>query len=154
MNAMRDAPRTLRAPSLRPFSVAKAGNLNPQQSPTHLVSRSAVERRQMSKRKPLCSSIAAISSLMLSAASFATAQTSDPQPLRSSLQMIVVTTPDWNTVEGRLQRYERAKPEASWKPVGDPIAIVVGKKGMGWGAGLMSTGRPSRRSPQDPVKKE
>jgi L,D-peptidoglycan transpeptidase YkuD (ErfK/YbiS/YcfS/YnhG family) len=108
----------------------------------------------MSKRKPLCSSIAAISSLMLSAASFATAQTSDPQPLRSSLQMIVVTTPDWNTVEGRLQRYERAKPEASWKPVGDPIAMVVGKKGMGWGAGLMSTGRPSRRSPQDPVKKE
>jgi D-alanyl-D-alanine dipeptidase len=38
--------------------------------------------------------------------------------------------------------------------VGDPIAIVVGKKGMGWGAGLMPTDNPSLRSPEDPVKKE
>lgn len=82
------------------------------------------------------------------------AQGPEPQPLHVSQQMIVVTTPDWNTVEGHLQRYERAQPEASWKPVGEPIAIVVGKKGMGWGAGIIATDSPTLRSPDDPVKKE
>jgi L,D-peptidoglycan transpeptidase YkuD (ErfK/YbiS/YcfS/YnhG family) len=100
----------------------------------------------MSKLKSI-----AISTLILSAVSFATAQSPHPQPLHDSLQMIVVTTPDWNTVAGNLQRYERAQPGEQWKPVNGPIAIVVGKKGMGWGAGIIQT---STRSPQDPIKKE
>jgi len=100
----------------------------------------------MSKLKCL----AAISTLILSAASFTTAQ-SPSQPLHDSRQMIVVTTPDWSTVPGSLQRYERAHPSGQWNPVGDPIAIVVGKKGLAWGAGIIQTGT---HSPQDPVKKE
>jgi L,D-peptidoglycan transpeptidase YkuD (ErfK/YbiS/YcfS/YnhG family) len=104
------------------------------------------------KHNPTRSFIAVWASLLLSAVG--NAQASNQQPLRSSEQMIVVTTPDWSTVEGRLQRYERNAPGAEWERVGDAIGIVVGKKGMGWGAGLMSTDRPSLRSPQDPVKKE
>ncbi len=68
--------------------------------------------------------------------------------------MIVATTPDWNTVPGRLQRYERARPGKHWKAVGSPVTIVVGKNGMGWGVGIVPTDSPATRSPEDPVKKE
>ena len=92
--------------------------------------------------------------LVLCSASIATAQSPHQQPLRSSTQIVVVTTPDWTTVEGRLQRYERTQANKRWKRVGNAIAIVVGKNGLGWGAGLIPTDSPSTRSPQDPVKKE
>ena len=92
--------------------------------------------------------------LVLCSASIATAQSPHQQPLRSSTQIVVVTTPDWTTVEGRLQRYERTQANKRWKRVGNAIAIVVGKNGLGWGAGLIPTDSPSARSPQDPVKKE
>ena len=84
----------------------------------------------------------------------AVAQAHAQEPLRTSLQMIVVTTPDWNTVPGRLQRYERKRAGERWKPVGDSIPIVVGKKGMGWGAGVAATNTPGVFDPADPVKKE
>ena len=69
-----------------------------------------------------------------------------------STQMIVVTTPDWNTVQGRLQRYERAKAGDAWRPVGGAIPIVVGKNGMAWGSGIVAT--DSVRVQGDPVKRE
>jgi D-alanyl-D-alanine dipeptidase len=75
-------------------------------------------------------------------------------PLRTSLQMIVVTTPDWRTVPGRLQRFERKRAGKRWEPVGDSIAIVVGKNGMGWGSGVAATATPGVFDPTDPVKKE
>jgi hypothetical protein len=50
--------------------------------------------------------------------------------------MIVVTTPDWNAVEGTLQRYERGTPHDTWRPAGELIAIVAGQSGMGWGIGV------------------
>ncbi len=77
-----------------------------------------------------------------------------PQPLVTPTQMIVVTTPDWSTVAGQLQRYQRTRPGKHWKAVGAPVTIVVGKTGMGWGAGLVPTGNPAIRSPKDPLKRE
>jgi D-alanyl-D-alanine dipeptidase len=68
--------------------------------------------------------------------------------------MIVVTTSDWNAVEGRLRRYERATVQDKWRPVGDPIAIVVGKNGLGWGIGIIAADDSHVRSASDPVKKE
>lgn len=100
--------------------------------------------------RTLCGTLALCTAVFASAM----AQAQDAHPLGSSQQLIVVTTTDWNTVEGRLQRYERAQPGTTWKPVGEPIAIVVGKKGMGWGAGILPTDSPDLRSPVDPVKKE
>jgi hypothetical protein len=99
----------------------------------------------------LCGTVFFCAALLISAASPVASQAPD-QPLRSSLQLIVVTTPGWNAVSGRLQRFERTQPDKEWKPVGDPIVIVVGKKGAAWGAGLIPT--DSLRSPADPVKKE
>lgn len=55
-----------------------------------------------------------------------------PPLLVDARQLIVVTTPDWNTVRGELRRYERATASAPWKAVGAPISMVVGKNGLAW----------------------
>ncbi|HKM49412.1 MAG TPA: L,D-transpeptidase family protein [Terriglobales bacterium] len=87
-------------------------------------------------------------------ASAALAQSPPQKALQSSTQILVVTTPDWNAVEGVLQRYERPRPDKKWKVVGNPITIVVGKNGLGWGAGLVPTDNLATRGALDPVKKE
>lgn len=75
----------------------------------------------------------------------------EASPLAHSTQLIVVTTADWNAVDGMLRRYARATPQKLWQPVGDPISVVVGKGGMGWGIGV--TANPAL-SPDDPMKQE
>ena len=47
-------------------------------------------------------------------------------------QLIVVTTPAWDSVSGMLQRYERPRGTARWRAVGTPIPIVVGQTGLAW----------------------
>lgn len=64
---------------------------------------------------------------------------SDPIPA-STHQLLLVTPPDWSATSGRLQRYERS-PEAGWVPVGDAVAVVVGRSGLGWGRGLHDASR-------------
>lgn len=59
-----------------------------------------------------------------------------PPALAQARQMIVVTTPNWDAVDGVLQRYERASVKQGWQPVGEKIAIVVGRTGLAWGKGL------------------
>ena len=81
-------------------------------------------------------------------------QPAAPQAFAHSTQMIVVVTPGWDAVQGRLQRFERADTHESWRPVGAPIAIVVGSKGMGWGIGLIAAGHPGVRIEPEPVKIE
>lgn len=81
----------------------------------------------------------------------AEAQGTPSSPLRQSTQLIVVTTSDWNAIDGQLQRYQRSSTDSPWSPTGDPISIVVGKKGMGWGIGIVHIGA---RNANDPVKKE
>jgi D-alanyl-D-alanine dipeptidase len=54
-----------------------------------------------------------------------------------SYQLMVVTTKDWNSKTGTLQRYE--KNNSKWIKVGDPIEIILGRNGLGWGKGLHST---------------
>jgi hypothetical protein len=69
-----------------------------------------------------------------------------------SSQLIVVTTPNWNAVDGRLQRYERSSPGQPWNAIGEPIPVVVGQRGMGWGLGAVRTDH--LQGPDDPVKHE
>ena len=49
-------------------------------------------------------------------------------------QLIVVTTQGWNDNSGVLQRYE--KREGKWHKVGKPVAVKLGRNGLGWGRGL------------------
>jgi D-alanyl-D-alanine dipeptidase len=74
--------------------------------------------------------------------------------LARSTQTIIVTTSSWNAVEGRLERYERATTHDKWRPVGEPISIVVGKNGLGWGIGVIATDDYNVRVASDPVKRE
>lgn len=57
-------------------------------------------------------------------------------PLASSTQVIVVITDSWGAVDGVLQYYERPALDKSWKAVSPKISIVVGRRGLAWGAGL------------------
>jgi D-alanyl-D-alanine dipeptidase len=54
-----------------------------------------------------------------------------------SSQLLVVTTANWSTKDGKLQRYE--KTDNSWTKIGKEISIVLGRNGLGWGKGLHST---------------
>jgi D-alanyl-D-alanine dipeptidase len=76
-----------------------------------------------------------------------------PKPFSSSTEMIVVTTSDWNAPQGTLQRYERASSHKKWKAVGKPIAVMVGKNGLGWGSGILEPDARLRQA-ADPSKKE
>jgi len=49
-------------------------------------------------------------------------------------QLIVVSTKNWSTPNGMLQRYE--KKNNSWHTVGKAISIKLGRNGLGWGRGL------------------
>lgn len=51
-------------------------------------------------------------------------------------QLIVVTTQNWSTSDGILQRYE--KTDKAWQKVGKEIQIKLGRNGLGWGIGLHS----------------
>src|ERR1700742_4515104 len=84
----------------------------------------------------------------------AASQPAAPPAFAHSTQMILVVTPGWDAVQGRLERFERADPHASWRSVGEPIPIVVGRKGMGWGIGLIAAGDPGVRVESEPLKRE
>ena len=53
----------------------------------------------------------------------------------NSKQLIVVSTKNWSTPNGTLQRYEK---KDKWHKVGKAINIKLGRNGLGWGIGLHS----------------
>jgi len=55
-----------------------------------------------------------------------------PALLDTAHQLLLVVTADWNTVEGTLQRFERAAAAEPWRPVGPAGTIVVGRNGTAW----------------------
>jgi len=59
-----------------------------------------------------------------------------PEALIKSRQIILVTTSGWNAVDGEMRRYERDAVEEPWRSVGEKIPVVVGRNGMAWGKGL------------------
>lgn len=59
-----------------------------------------------------------------------------PNALDAARQMVVVTTPGWDSTSGALQYFERANARNGWHAAGEPIPIVVGRTGLAWGAGF------------------
>jgi L,D-peptidoglycan transpeptidase YkuD (ErfK/YbiS/YcfS/YnhG family) len=49
-------------------------------------------------------------------------------------QAVLVITPDWQSPNGMLQAFERKK--GAWQPIGDSIAVSIGKNGSAWGLGI------------------
>lgn len=64
-------------------------------------------------------------------------------------QIILVTTPDWNSVSGTLRQFAKGKDGGAWHLTGKEIPIVVGRSGLAWGRGLHPTNDLS-----GPIKKE
>lgn len=52
--------------------------------------------------------------------------------LRRALQILLVTTPGWDAPRGTAQRFERSTPAAPLRRVGSPLAVWVGRSGLGW----------------------
>jgi len=63
------------------------------------------------------------------------ASVSSPDALRDSRQLVVVTSPSWDAIDGELRRYERVGD--SWKLAGSPFPIVLGRTGLAWGRGML-----------------
>lgn len=57
------------------------------------------------------------------------------QGLDDSEQLIVVTSQNWDDIQGTAQRYERHG--QSFEKFEAPFAVVLGKNGMGWGKGII-----------------
>lgn len=69
-------------------------------------------------------------------------------PFARSLQTIVVTTEDWNTITATARLYERKKLSSDWKAVGESFPVVIGRSGLAWGGEL------TRQTTATKIKKE
>ena len=54
--------------------------------------------------------------------------------LTGAQQMILVITPDWDSTQASLRRFERH--DGQWQAVSLPQPVVIGKSGAAWGLGL------------------
>ncbi len=70
--------------------------------------------------------------------------------LRSSQQLIIVTTTGWNEVNATVRLLERKQAGTTpWEQVGTSFPALIGRRGFAWGIGLHGTGEPGM-----PIKKE
>ena len=54
---------------------------------------------------------------------------------------MVGIAPDWNSMHGTLQCFDRT-PGGAWKPALGPIPVLFGKNGLAWGRGVEGTAEP------------
>jgi zinc D-Ala-D-Ala dipeptidase len=66
-------------------------------------------------------------------------------PLRTSRQCLVVLADNWNAKTGTLRAFERTSSRSDWKTQGSAIPVVLGKKGMAWGRGLVEFKAAARK---------
>jgi L,D-peptidoglycan transpeptidase YkuD (ErfK/YbiS/YcfS/YnhG family) len=51
-------------------------------------------------------------------------------------QLIVAVAPDWNAMQGKMQRFERSAHD-DWTSVAPPVPVLFGKSGLAWGSGIV-----------------
>jgi zinc D-Ala-D-Ala dipeptidase len=56
--------------------------------------------------------------------------------IKDSLQYILVTAKDWNSVEARMTLFERETFDSEWQISSPPFDVALGKHGLAWGKGL------------------
>jgi L,D-peptidoglycan transpeptidase YkuD (ErfK/YbiS/YcfS/YnhG family) len=59
-------------------------------------------------------------------------------------QLILGIAPDWNSMHGKIQLFERAR-GGNWAAVTAPFPVLFGKNGIAWGAGLAGQSEPGLR---------
>ena len=55
-------------------------------------------------------------------------------PWSESRQLVLVTTPDWDSTRGELRRFARAG--EAWEQVAPKVPVAIGRSGAAWGVGL------------------
>ena len=50
-------------------------------------------------------------------------------------QLIVAIAPDWNSMRGKMQLFERSN-GGGWSATAAPVPVLFGKSGLAWGSGL------------------
>ena len=60
------------------------------------------------------------------------ASQSGPALLGNATQLVVVTTPAWDSTAGELRRFMRAGVRSPWQRVGEVVPVVVGRTGLAW----------------------
>ncbi len=88
----------------------------------------------------------ALSRLLTLLAFFPVASPAEERVPPSITQLIIGIAPNWDSMNGRLQRFD--KTAEGWQAAGPPVPVLFGKFGLAWGRGLI-TG-----TDQGPVKKE
>lgn len=63
-------------------------------------------------------------------------------PWSTAQQLVLVTTPDWDSSQGTLRTFART--EAGWEEAGAAVPAVIGRAGAAWGVGL----HPAQPGPQ------
>src|SRR6187551_1968443 len=66
-------------------------------------------------------------------------------------QLIVGVAPDWNSMKGQLQLFERA-PGGNWTASTQPVPVLFGKNGLAWGSGLAGQGEDGLRKSERDVR--
>jgi len=59
-------------------------------------------------------------------------------------QLIVGVAPDWNSVHGTIQLFERLR-GGTWNAATAPFSVLFGKNGVAWGTGLAGQDEPGLR---------
>ncbi len=57
-------------------------------------------------------------------------------------QLVVSIAPTWDSMNGRLQCFQRDGD--GWKPVGEAWPVLYGKNGLAWGRGVLGSGEPGK----------
>jgi D-alanyl-D-alanine dipeptidase len=76
--------------------------------------------------------VAVLASTAVVACTAAAAGAEPPAALQSARQLLLVVTPDWNSVPGELRRFERGTARERWRTVGTAGPVVVGRNGTAW----------------------
>jgi D-alanyl-D-alanine dipeptidase len=67
------------------------------------------------------------------------------KPVAHALQIVVVTGITWDSMEGRLERFERPKELDPWRLVGRAVPVAIGRGGFAWGRGAYDRNEVSGR---------
>jgi L,D-peptidoglycan transpeptidase YkuD (ErfK/YbiS/YcfS/YnhG family) len=64
-----------------------------------------------------------------------TAAPAATSPLAGANQLVLVVAKDWNANQAVLRRFERSS-AGTWRPLGEAVAVTLGRNGLAWGLGL------------------
>ena len=56
-------------------------------------------------------------------------------------ELVVGIAPNWNSMDGHLQRFRRSA-NGAWTPVSGAIPVLFGKNGLAWGMGVEGADQP------------